>query len=367
MILRLRDMLRGRAGGKDTSLKWIIHVVSSIVLRVFFRRIEVVGAELVPRSGGVLFVINHPSGLIDPALIFAALPRHATFLAKAPLFEVPIVRVLVKAWEALPVHRRVDTNGIVVAGDNDETFEKCFAILRQGHALALFPEGVSHDAPQLLPLKTGAARIALGAADDSAARVQIVPVGIYYTSKTQFRSEALVHFGAAFDAPSGTPLEGDGTPPRAAVGALHARIHEALRAVTLNTETNDALKDVRKAERLFSSIYETITIRESLARQFERLQRFAEVWRTDEVPHDARRSLLQKHIAEYEEGLKTLGLRPAHLACASFAQLCLSPRGSANCATDSDFTARSRWTCGSLPGLPLERINRTTICQARCG
>lgn len=309
-------MLRGRTGGKDTLVKWLIHILSSIVLRLFFRRIEVINSEFVPRFGGVIFVLNHPSGLVDPALVFCVLPRHATFLAKATLFEVPIVRVIVKAWEALPVHRRVDTGGIVVAGDNDETFEQCFAILQRGEAIALFPEGVSHDSPHLLPLKTGAARIALGAAAKHETRLRIVPVSIYYTSKTRFRSEALVRFGEAFEVESGLPLDAGGKPSRAAVLALHEHIGNALYAITLNVEDNDSLEDVRKAERLFSSIYETIGIRESLARQFERLRYFAEKWQSDGMSPNLRDDL-QGRIAQYEDGLITLGLRPNHLSIAS--------------------------------------------------
>jgi len=309
-------MLRGRAGGKDTALKWLIHVISSIVLRIFFRRIEVIGSEFVPRTGGVVFVLNHPSGLVDPALVFCALPRHATFLAKATLFDVPVVRVLVRAWEALPVHRRVDTGGIVVAGDNEETFQKCFEILRSGNAIALFPEGVSHDAPHLLPLKTGAARIALGAIADGTTNMQIVPVGIYYTSKTRFRSEALVRFGETLEIESGVTLDAEGRPSRDEVLALHARIHEALYAITLNVESDDELDDVRTAERLFSSIYETLNLRESLARQFERLRIFAAIWKSERDAlsiHDE----IQQRITDYEEGLRTLGLRPNHLSITS--------------------------------------------------
>lgn len=361
MILSWRDMLRGRAGGKDTLLKWLIHIVSSLVLRIFFRRIEVIGAESVPRDGAVIFVLNHPSGLIDPALVFCALPRHATFLAKATLFEVPVVKWLVRAWAVLPVNRRVDASEVVVAAaaSNDETFAKCHAILRRGGAVALFPEGVSHDFPYLLPIKTGAARIAIGTAADGRTDVLIIPVGIYYTSKTQFRSEALLYFGASVQAPY-VKLEADGTPPRDAVQKLNEEIYQGLYGVTLNVESQERLADVRKAERLFSSFYETVTVRESLAKQFSRLQRFAEAWsdnrsadgsevikptasnnqtvsptptlesasvqNSSDQNHQGEQAIaattdgqdLQRRLARYEAGLHSLRLRPAHLSLARY-------------------------------------------------
>src|SRR5438128_1441412 len=46
-----------------------------LILRIFFRRIEVSGIERVPPRGPVMFVLNHPSGLIDPAFLLCRAPR----------------------------------------------------------------------------------------------------------------------------------------------------------------------------------------------------------------------------------------------------------------------------------------------------
>ena len=59
--------------------------------------------------------------------------------------------------------------------------------------MAIFPEGTTHSDARLRELKTGAARIALGASIPS---LVIVPTGIYYSAKETFRSDALVLFGA---------------------------------------------------------------------------------------------------------------------------------------------------------------------------
>ena len=79
----------------------------------------------------------------------------------------------------------------------------CEMLFRKGGAIALFPEGVSHNSPKMMPLKTGAARIALGAISvgqtGKPLNLKIVPVGLFYTSKTTFRSEALLHFGEPFE------------------------------------------------------------------------------------------------------------------------------------------------------------------------
>src|ERR1041384_6895777 len=169
-----------------------------VMLRIFFRRIEVSGTDNVPRVGPVIFVLNHPNGLIDPAFLLCLAPRRVSFLAKAPLFRMPIIGAICRAVEAIPVHRRPDMGYDL--SQNAETFEAARAVLLRGGTTAVFPEGGSHSDPKLRPLKTGTARIALGAAAALPERLvlQIVPAGLYYRAKQTFRSAALLHFGEPF-------------------------------------------------------------------------------------------------------------------------------------------------------------------------
>lgn len=107
-VLRLYEMIFRRG----SLVRQIVHAVISIALRLFFRRIEAKGAERVPEKGALIFVLNHPNGLIDPALVFVALPRPVSFLAKSTLFDLPVIGFLLRTLEALPLYRRVD------AGEN---------------------------------------------------------------------------------------------------------------------------------------------------------------------------------------------------------------------------------------------------------
>ncbi len=95
--------------GKGASIvRQIIRAIISIALRLFFRRIEVVNVERVPNDGALLFVLNHPNGLVDPALVFVSLPRRVSFLAKSTLFDNPIGAFVLRTFEILPVYRRID-------------------------------------------------------------------------------------------------------------------------------------------------------------------------------------------------------------------------------------------------------------------
>src|ERR1051325_9282685 len=148
-----------RRGG--TLTQRLVQAVISVALRLFFRRIETSRAGLVPESGPLIFVLNHPNGLIDPGLVFAALPRRISFLAKSTPFPSPVLGWLLRTVEALPLYRRADAGEDV--SRNLRTFVECRLLLARGRCIALFPEGYSHNAPKLMPLRTGAARIALGA------------------------------------------------------------------------------------------------------------------------------------------------------------------------------------------------------------
>src|SRR5439155_1224675 len=189
--LDLRRLARREGGRRRANpVRAFFRGLFGLVLRIFFRRIEISGLERVPREGPVIFVLNHPNGLIDPGFLLCLAPRRVSFLAKAPLFRMPVIGIFCRAFEAIPVHRRQDEGSD--PSHNRETFETARAVLARGGAIAICPEGKSHSDPKLRPLKTGAARIALGAAAalTGPAPIRIVPAGLYYRAKRTVRYEA---------------------------------------------------------------------------------------------------------------------------------------------------------------------------------
>lgn len=310
-ILRLSDMIFHRSG---TFTRRVVVAIFSVALRLFFRRIETVNRDTVSKNEALIFVMNHPNGLIDPALVFVALPRKISFLAKSTLFRLPVISFLLRTVEALPLYRRIDAGEDV--SKNQKTFELCQNLLQKGGAIALFPEGVSHNSPKLMLLKTGAARIALGAISvdqgDKPFDLKIVPVGLFYTSKTTFRSEALLHFGESFQV---LPVELDesGQPPREAVKDLTDKIEKALREVTVNAESEAELETANKAGELFSSVYEGINFERTLADRFDFLKRY-----TTEKSKIQKDNLedenLKQRISKYENRLRELNIEPENLS-----------------------------------------------------
>jgi glycerol-3-phosphate O-acyltransferase / dihydroxyacetone phosphate acyltransferase len=234
-------------------MRAITTALCRLLLRVFFRRIEAVGAEQVPSDAPTLYVLNHPNALLDPLFILCLSPRPVTFLAKAPLFSTFLVRHFVRAFECLPVYREQDGED---PSKNRAIIEAAIALLAGGKALALFPEGTSHSDPKLRPLKSGAARIALSSSAAAGGRtpeaVQIVPVGLHYSDKTSFRSNALLVYGPPIETPR-VELDADARPPRAAVEQLTAEIDAALTRVTVQAHSHEALELARSVARIVAA------------------------------------------------------------------------------------------------------------------
>ncbi|MFK7987706.1 MAG: 1-acyl-sn-glycerol-3-phosphate acyltransferase [Sandaracinaceae bacterium] len=228
-------------------MRVLLEALCHLVLRIFFRRIEIVGEAQLPEAG-VLLAPNHPNGLLDPLFVFTCADRKVSFLAKASLFDTFIVKHFVRTFEALPVYRAQDGHD---TKKNAETLEAAAAVLAGGGAIAIFPEGKSHDAPEISRLKTGAARIALGgrANGPEHAPVFVVPTGIFYVDKRTFRSDAALVYGAPVEVPR-VALDEAGEVPHEHARALTERIDAGLDAVVLQAESHALLHLSALASRL---------------------------------------------------------------------------------------------------------------------
>jgi 1-acyl-sn-glycerol-3-phosphate acyltransferase len=156
------DMLIGqRAGDTGSSL----FRVSRAFLKALFRlynRWEVSGQEHVPASGGVLLLANHTS-YADPPIVGAACPRPVNFMAKAELFEMPVLSGFISRTHAFPVQR---------GAADQHALRRAVRLLNSGEVLLVFPEGTRSPDGKLMGLEQGAGFVAL------VSHAAVVPVGI---------------------------------------------------------------------------------------------------------------------------------------------------------------------------------------------
>lgn len=212
-----------------------------LALGVFYRRIEVEGAELVPDRGPLLLVANHANALLDPLVIATRLARPVTLTAATTMARNPLLGPLMRATGAVPLRRADEGAAGVPARHNLDALAALRARLADGQAVCLFPEGRSHDDVAMRPFQRGAARLALDhhAAGD-AGGLRIVPVGLIFEAKSMFRSRVLVRFGAPLEVARWVAAHPEGR-PRDLTAELQARVAELTHEFAHPREAEGAL------------------------------------------------------------------------------------------------------------------------------
>lgn len=136
-----------------------------LLVRIFlivYCRLRTIGMENIPPKGGFILACNHIAGG-DPPFLGAALKREMYFLAKKELFENPLLGLLIRNLNAIPVDRGVfDRNALSISQQK----------LQAGFGLILFPEGTRSKTGRLGRGKPGVGMLALEAG------VPVVPARI---------------------------------------------------------------------------------------------------------------------------------------------------------------------------------------------
>ena len=187
-------------------------------------------------------------------------------LGKSTLWKIPVLAQICDLAGVIPVYRRQDEGADTAK--NLETFARCHEELARGGILAIFPEGVSHDEPQLQPLKTGAARILIEAERRfGPLGSRILPVGLLFEDRGTFRSRALVVVGPPIDPAEEVELaERD---EATAVRLLTERVAEALERVTLNYRSWEESRLVERGARILESEAQELPRERRLAAEFD--------------------------------------------------------------------------------------------------
>jgi glycerol-3-phosphate O-acyltransferase / dihydroxyacetone phosphate acyltransferase len=271
--------------------RWVRSLTRAITWT--FYRVDTRGAP--PSSGGALLVANHPNAMLDPAVVWATAGRDVRFLAKEPLFRIPVLAQLLRAGGAIPVYRAIDAAD---TSKNAAMFAAAGDALAAGDAVCIFPEGTSHSTGRLEPLRTGAARIALAAAERGV-DVVIVPVGLNFDRKTAFRSRASVVYGAALHADS-----------HENVRDLTARIAGSMRLLLVEADPLVDAAIVARIDQLYAvtrpetrDMYR-VERRRRIAAGIERLRLKDPEWYSE----------IAERVRTYDARLSRFGLTDAHLS-----------------------------------------------------
>ena len=142
----------------------IVYATSNLLLKSLlgiFGDWEVNGKENVPRKGALIIVANHISD-IDAGILNASIPRRVEFMAKADLFQKPIISQFFRAYGAFPINEN---------GTEFYSINHSLHILNRNGAIGIFPEG-GKNPTALGQAMLGSAMIAMMSG------APILPVGI---------------------------------------------------------------------------------------------------------------------------------------------------------------------------------------------
>jgi 1-acyl-sn-glycerol-3-phosphate acyltransferase len=153
--------------------------VRALVLGVakLFGRIEIIGAEHLPRDGAFVLAPVHRSN-IDFALASLLTKRRMRYMGKDSIWRFSFLGPLWGALGAFPVHRG--------AADR-EALRTSTAVLESGQPLVMFPEGMRQSGPIVEELFDGTVYIA------AKTQVPIIPVGIGGSEKAMPKGAKFIH------------------------------------------------------------------------------------------------------------------------------------------------------------------------------
>ena len=137
----------------DIFQKFIYQLVSKLFVLPIYKLVfkgHLIGEENIPQKDSFIMVSNHGS-LLDPPLLGNALRRNISFMAKAELFQIPILGFVISACGAYPVKRGIaDTNTIKIACEK----------LSNNNSIGIFIDGTRQKNGRVNKPKKGAALIA---------------------------------------------------------------------------------------------------------------------------------------------------------------------------------------------------------------
>lgn len=167
--------------------------------KLYHKKYRIAGLHNIPRKGPVIFASAHQNALVDALIICSSTHRNPHFITRGDIFKKKLARDILMGLKMIPIYR-FHRDGLENVKRNEEAFDAANEVLKNNHALGIFPEGMHHLTHNVLRFKNGIAKMAFRAESESDFKlgVQIVPTGIQYESYFDGSGRTLVKYGEPF-------------------------------------------------------------------------------------------------------------------------------------------------------------------------
>ena len=206
-----------------------------LFVRFFCRKIIINNKSLLQKRGPLLVAANHPNSFLD-AIILASLFKYPVYsLARGDAFAGKIITRILTSLHMLPVYRV--SEGVENLENNYTTFNACQHIFKNNGTVLIFSEGRCVNEWHLRPLKKGTARLAL-AAWQQGVPLEVLPVGINYSSFRKFGKTIFINFGNIITQHQINPILTDGL----AINQFNDLLKRQLQNLVFEIDKNDKEK-----------------------------------------------------------------------------------------------------------------------------
>lgn len=193
---------------------------------IFFNKIIINKPAALKTKGPLLLACNHPNSFLDAVLLDILFERPVWSLARGDVFKKPFYSMLLLKLKMLPVYRTRE--GVENLEHNYKTFEACKQIFKQYGCVLIFSEGLCVNEWHLRTLKKGTARLAVstwieqGTDHSKKNMLQVLPVGINYSSFSKIGKNVFINFGDLISSHEMNLNESD--------GKMHLQFNQKLQA-----------------------------------------------------------------------------------------------------------------------------------------
>lgn len=173
----------------------ILKTPARIALPFYCKHLHVSHPEVLKMKGPLLIACNHPNTFMDAIILATIFKKPIYSLARGDAFKNDFSIKLLKSLNILPVYRQSDDPTKLHV--NYDTFAQCRNIFKNNGIVLMFSEGLSINEWKLRSLKKGTGRLAFSAWEEGI-NLNVLPVGINYSSFDSIGKNIHVNFGNAF-------------------------------------------------------------------------------------------------------------------------------------------------------------------------